>query len=482
MTIAIWWIRRDLRLTDNQALAAALARANHVVPVFVLDTSLLASPAVGSRRLAFLLSGLRQLDADLRRRGSRLVVRRGAPEQELAALRTEVGADAVYAEEDYTPYARRRDGRVAERVTLRLVGGATALPPRATVKNNGEPYTVFTPFSRAWKAVWETRAETPLPAPSSIPTPEGVASVPLPADPAPAPDTPFPSGEAEALRRLDAFTNGPEASVHHYIEKRDRLDLRGTSAISPYLRFGMVSARQAFVAAQQAVASAPDPEARRGAEAWLTEIIRREFFAAVLYHFPRVSHESFREDLREIRWRNNPDEFTAWCAGLTGYPVVDAAMRQLKQTGWMHNHARMIAASFLVKDLLIDWTWGERWFLQQLVDGDPASNNGGWQWTAGTGTDAAPYFRVFNPTRQGAKFDPRGEYIRRWAPELAQVTETYIHEPWRMPLKTQRRAGCVIGRNYPAPIVNRAMARKRALAAYSDPSGRAAAKGHAGRT
>ena len=478
MSIAIWWVRRDLRLADNQALAAALGRASHVVPVFVLDSNLLASPTVGSRRLAFLLGGLRQLDADLRARGSRLIVRRGDPEDRLAALMREVGADVVYAEEDHSPYARRRDARVADSVPLGLVGGATALPPWLTVKKDGAPYTVFTPFSRAWKELWDSRAETPLPAPPRIPRPDGVPSARLPIEPALAPDAPFPPGEAEAQRGLDAFTTGPDAPVYRYATLRDRLDAQGTSGISPYLRFGMLSARQAIVAARQAIASAPDTEARLGAEAWLTELIWREFFAAVMHHFPHVGRESFRDDLRDIRWRNNPDEFIAWCAGSTGYPVVDAAMRQLKQTGWMHNRARMIAASFLVKDLLVDWRWGERWFLQQLADGDPASNNGGWQWAAGTGTDAAPSFRVFNPITQSATFDPKGEYVRRWVPELARVPDTYVHEPWRMPRKTQRRARCVIGRDYPALIVDHAMARKRALAAYAE--ARAAAKGRAG--
>ena len=244
------------------------------------------------------------------------------------------------------------------------------------------------------------------------------------------------------------------------------MDLDGTSRLSPYLRFGMISARQCAVAALEAMAAAPDEAARQGAETWLNELIWREFYMAILYHFPNVLQEAFRPELRAIPWSNDPAQFAAWCEGRTGYPVVDAAMRQLVETGWMHNRARMIVASFLVKDLLIDWRWGERFFMQHLIDGDPAANNGGWQWTAGVGTDAAPYFRVFNPTLQAAKFDPDGAYVRRWLPELARVPDKHIHAPWLMPLDVQRTAGCVIGQGYPAPIVEHGAARDRVLAAY----------------
>jgi deoxyribodipyrimidine photo-lyase len=228
----------------------------------------------------------------------------------------------------------------------------------------------------------------------------------------------------------------------------------------------MLSARQAVVAALRAAGSAPDAAARKGVDTWLNEIIWREFYMAILYHYPFVLQEAFRPQLRDIRWSADQAAYSAWCDGLTGYPVVDAAMRQLVQTGWMHNRARMIVASFLVKDLLIDWRWGEHFFMQHLVDGDPAANNGGWQWTAGVGTDAAPYFRIFSPTLQGARFDPGGAYVRRWVPELARVSTQYIHEPWRMPKALQQSSGCVIGRDYPAPIVDHARARERTLAAY----------------
>jgi deoxyribodipyrimidine photo-lyase len=248
------------------------------------------------------------------------------------------------------------------------------------------------------------------------------------------------------------------------------MDLDATSVLSPYLRFGMLSAGQAVLAAQQALQNAPDKNARKGAETWLNELIWREFYIAILYHFPQVSRMSFRENLRDIRWNNDPREFEAWCEGRTGYPVVDAAMRQLRNTGWMHNRARMIVASFLTKDLLIDWRWGERWFMQQLVDGDPAANNGGWQWTAGTGTDAAPYFRIFNPVLQSKKFDPQGDYIRRWVPELTRVPGLYLHAPWEMTVDQQRDAGCRLGEHYPLPIIDHSFARQRTLVAYKNAS------------
>ncbi len=467
MTTALWWVRRDLRLTDNQSLAAALTHADLVIPVFVLDPTLLNSPYVGPKRVAFLLSGLRALDADLRIRGSRLIVRQGVPRDELAALLTECGAGAIFAEEDFSPYARQRDSGVAERLPLHLVGAPIVHRPGAVLKADGAPYTVFTPFGRKWKALPPPQADEILPPPDRILTPSGVNSLPIPTEPALSPDVPFLPGEAEAQRRLGAFVGGEDPPIYRYATMRDRLDVDETSQLSPYLRFGVLSARQAVVASLDAIAAAPDAEDREGAETWLNELIWREFFVHILYHFPYVLQQSFRADLRTIPWENAPGDFAAWCEGRTGYPVVDAAMRQLAQTGWMHNRARMIVASFLVKHLLVDWRWGERYFMQHLVDGDPAANNGGWQWTAGTGTDAAPYFRIFNPVLQGRKYDPQGGFVRRWVPELARLPDKFIHQPWEMPLHVQREVGCIVGKDYPAPIVDHAWARERALATYA---------------
>ena len=461
MNTALWWVRRDLRLSDNQALAAALDQAGQVLPVFILDPGLLNSPYASEKRLAFLYAGLGALDEALRQRGSYLVLRRGDPALVLAELLHQTQAQAIYAEADYSPYARRRDRRIAQALPLHLLPGLAVQPPQAVLKADGTPYTVFTPYSRAWLS--RPFAGAPLPAPQHIPTPPDVTSEGIPAQPSLAASLPFLAGEDEAQRRLENFT---EQLIFDYGEGRNRMDLEGTSKLSPYLRFGMLSARQAVDAARQAEALAATGQARRSAETWLNELIWREFYLAILYHFPFVRQTAFRPALRHLRWKNDPEEFAAWAAGRTGYPVVDAAMRQLAQSGWMHNRARMITASFLTKDLLIDWRWGERHFMQHLVDGDPASNNGGWQWTAGTGTDAAPYFRVFNPILQSMKFDPEGAYIRHYVPELAQVPQAFIHAPWKMPPALQKQVGCLIGQDYPAPLVDHDMARQRVLAVY----------------
>jgi deoxyribodipyrimidine photo-lyase len=462
----IWWIRRDLRLADNPALHAALANGRSVIPLFVLDDRLLNSDNGAPQRIAFLLHGLRKLDADLQARGSRLILRTGHPEQIIPQLVRDSGATAVYAQEDVSPFSRKRDTAVAQASPLHLLPGLTVYPPNLIRKADETPYIVFTPFSRAWKALpLPTRYEL-LPIPNHIPIPDGLRS-----DPIPNPSrltAPFPPGEVEAQKRLLDFAAGKNAPIGEYENGRNSLDRVGTSQLSPYLRFGMISARQAVVNALEAKVAAQSPKARKGAESWLNELIWREFYSAILLHFPYVLRRSFRSKYDAIHWRNNQAEFAAWGAGKTGYPVVDAAMRQLQESSWMHNRARMITASFLVKDLLIDWRWGEKWFMQHLVDGDPAANNGGWQWTAGTGTDAAPYFRIFNPTTQGQKFDPGGHYIRRWLPELALVPDKYIHKPHLMTTAVQQKANCFIGQDYPIPIVDHRASRERTLAAYKN--------------
>jgi deoxyribodipyrimidine photo-lyase len=470
MTTALWWVRRDLRLTDNQALAAALAHADRVVPVYVLDEEPMPLSEAGEKRRAFLLGGLYRLDTDLRTRGSRLIIRRGEPKEQLAALLAETGASGIFAEKDYSPYARGRDAGVAKTLPLRLSAGLTVHPPDAVRQANGEPYTVFTPFAKAWRRLSLPPVRDVLAPPSRLSPPPDVDSLVISEEMAVSTSVLFPPGEVEAQRRLRAFVDTgaggrPDcvSPIFCYDEMRNRLDADGTSQLSPYLGLGMLSARQAVVSALSAIDAAPDVEERYNAEQWLEALIWREFATSILYHYPESASQGFRAELRDMPWGNDRAAFDAWTEGRTGYPLVDAAMRQLVQTGWLHNRARMVAASFLAKDLLVDWRWGEHFFMQHLLDGDLAANNVGWQRAAGTGTGAAAYLHILNPALQGKKYDPDGVFVRRWVPELAHVPTPYIHQPWTMPLDVQREAGCVIDRDYPAPILDHGWARARAL-------------------
>jgi len=461
----IWWIRRDLRLTDNATLHASL-EAGSVIPVFFLDP---AFDSASMRRKDFLYEGLHALDKDLRERGSYLVIRRGKPLDMLDQLLVETKADAIYAEEDFTPYAQKRDNEIEHHLPLTLVNGQTVHHPTAVLKSDGKPYTVYTPYSKAWKTKLPSRLNL-YPVPEKIDTPSGIQSELLPRykiSPL------FPAGEKEALVRLEEFCGGVrrlptsaaksgdfavQTPIYSYVENRNRMDLVGTSSLSPYLRFGMLGLRQAVSAATQTMVNARGEASRTSAEIWLNELIWREFYIQILYHFAHVAKTAFNPSLANIPWRNDEVEFQAWKDGKTGVPVVDAAMRQLKEIGWMHNRARMIVASCLVKDLLIDWRWGEAWFMENLLDGDPAANNGGWQWAAGTGTDATPYFRIFNPVLQGARFDPDGDYVRQWIPELRGVDAKDIHAPWEKGIKAK---------GYPdQPIIERN--KERTLQAYQE--------------
>ena len=438
---AIWWIRRDLRLTDNAALRAALA-AGPVVPVFILDPAFHAS---SSRRKDFLYEGLHALDRDLRARGSYLVLHTGRPLDVLQQVRRDTSSEIIFAEEDFTPYALKRDNEVARKLPLHLIHGQTVFHPGEVLKADRTPYTVFTPYSRSWKARLAYTLKI-QPAPEHMDTPTGLKTEALPSFKV---SPLFPAGEEEALVRLEEFLH---SRIFEYGENRNRMDLDGTSSLSPYLHLGMLGMRQAVHAAQQAISQ----KKSEGAGVWLNELIWREFYIQILYHFPRVRNTAFNTLLANITWQNNESDFEAWKAGRTGVPIVDAAMRQLREIGWMHNRARMIAASYLVKDLLIDWRQGEAWFMENLLDGDLAANNGGWQWTAGTGTDAAPYFRIFNPVLQSQKFDPHGEYIRKWVPELRMLDAKNIHAPWQHGIRAK---------GYPErPIIERD--RERTLRAY----------------
>ena len=463
---SIIWFRRDVRLADNPALSAGVERGE-VVPVFVIDPKLVQSERAGEKRVAWLVANLRTLDESLRERGSQLIVRRGDPASVIWKLAQETQSTQVLLNLEVSPYARTRDRRVAleldkNGLTVEAFDDITLHHPEDVVTMTGRPYQVFTAFKRAWLALPKPSAEetstmpetlaVSIPPVESLPLDFGEVAIDLPT-----------AGEAAAINRLNDFL---EETVFGYSEGRNLLDRAATSFLSPYLRFGAISIRQAYWGAQAAIDLAEDAAAKAGAESWLNELIWREFYMALLYHFPHTIQRPLREQYTNFAWLADDEAFAAWCEGRTGYPVVDAAMRCLNTTGWLHNRARMIVASFLTKDLLIDWRRGEQYFMQQLIDGDSAANAGGWQWAAGVGADAQPFFRVFNPTLQGQRFDPDGTFVRQWLPELARVPDRLVHEPWKMTSLEQREAGCLIGHNYPAPIIDHHFARNRALQHY----------------
>lgn len=452
---SILWYRRDLRVHDLPALAAA-AEQGPVLPVFVLDERLLGGRRASANRTWFLLKSLRALDAALRERGTRLHIRRGRPEEVIPELALACGAGAVYVSRDYAPFGRRRDartGRALSAVGVELIemAGVLAQEPGDVLTAKGAPFTVFGPFRRRWESL---PRRTVLPAPGRIARVDGIEPGELP----PAGRSPaaiIEPGEAAARRRLDCWVDGGLAM---YAEQRDFPASGGTSRLSQDLRWGLLSPVEVL---ERCAAAGP-----AGAK-FAAEVAWRDFNHHLLWHHPRVLREPFQRQFAGMRWRDDTDALAAWKAGRTGFPLVDAGMRELLATGYMHNRVRMVCASFLAKQLLIDWRLGEAHFMEHLVDGDVANNNGGWQWSAGTGADAQPYFRVFNPARQAAKFDPGGEYLRRWVPELGRVPIRYLPEPHTMPPDVQREAACTIGRDYPAPIVDHRLARERAIAAFS---------------
>ena len=458
---AIHWFRSDLRLADNAALVAACRSAEVLVPVFVLDDALLDRHREAHPRLRFLRECIEDLAAALEAAGSRLVVVRGAPDRCLPALARACKASLVTWNRDYGPYAKSRDREVRaalerDGVRVRTCKDRVVFEGDEIRTVQGGAYTVHGPYRRAWWWRHQASPACPLPAP---PLPACIPEAPVDAVPllreagfgADATDIPR-GGTAPARERLEAFLDG---AARRYHVDRDFPAVAGTSRLSPYLRFGAISVREC-VRAGFALGAA-EPEAEEGVRAWIDELVWRDFYHAILDAHPRVLEGAFREAYDRLEWDDAPERLQAWQRGMTGYPIVDAGMRELAATGWMHNRVRMIVSSFLVKDLHIDWRAGERWFMRRLVDGDPASNNGGWQWVASTGTDAQPYFRIFNPTSQGERFDPDGEYVRCWVPELGGLPGKAVHRPWDAPLESS---------GYPAPIVDHARERVVALARF----------------
>jgi len=467
------WFRRDLRDFDHAALHAALRDSDAVYCAFIFDREILDALADrADRRVQFILESASELDAALRTAGGALMVRHGFARDAVPELAQLLGVDAVYANHDYEPQAIARDTAVARALAtqgraLNTFKDQVVFERDEVLARSGKPFAVFTPYKRAWLQAL---------------TPDHLAAQPVDAHtrslaaPPTGLDLPMPTLEALGFARTNlqalGITPGMRGAAQRFADFRDRIDdygkardypaVKGPSYLSVDLRFGTVSVRQVAGYAHARSLQAGGG----GAATWLSELIWREFYAQILWHHPRVVDSAFRREYDALPFRNDHDQFARWCAGETGYPIVDAAMRQLNQTGYMHNRLRMIAASFLVKDLLVDWRWGERYFAAKLNDFDLASNNGGWQWAASTGCDAQPYFRIFNPVTQSERFDARGAFIRRYVPELAALHDGEIHAPWQLTGELQLARSVVIGRDYPAPIVDHALARKQALALF----------------
>jgi deoxyribodipyrimidine photo-lyase len=510
---SIFWFRLDLRLADNPALNAAMKSGGVIVPVFVWSPEEEGDWPPGAASRWWLHQSLAALDARLRELGSRLVIRRGPALESLRALVKETGAQAVFWNRRYEPAVIARDAKVkealrADSLEVESFNAALLREPWTIQNQSSRPFQVFTPFWR--HCLTKPDPDEPLPAPKHLAAPgrwpKSLALDELELEPrikwAEGFRAVWQPGEAGAAAALKQFL---ARGFDDYSEWRNRPDVVGTSRLSPHLHFGEISPRQVwhgvrasarrvaavsghtFERASVLECGSPLPLSNRRradakrqrtgalqnlAETWrtsqfLAEVGWREFAHHLLDHFPHTPDQPLRDDFKKFPWRKNPEWLKAWQKGRTGYPIVDAGMRELWATGWMHNRVRMIVASFLVKDLLLPWQEGAKWFWDTLVDADLASNTLGWQWTSGCGADAAPCFRVFNPTTQGEKFDPHGDYVRRWCPELAKLPADWIHQPDKAPAAVLRAAGVELGRNYPRPIVSHAIAREVALEAFA---------------
>jgi len=470
---AIVWLRRALRLADNPALAAACERHTEVAVVYIREADDRWAPGAAAR--AWLAHSLRALDASLRERGSRLVVLNGPAATALPALAHTLGARAVHFDRAYVAETAAADAAVAAALAAAGVAAfphdCTHLnPPDAPLTAAGRPYLVFTPYYNAARRLGAPRPA--MPAPCAIATPEtlpdslpaaeasGLIAAATPAAPPPLTER-FTPGERGAHDALARFLGDAAAD---YERGRDLPAITGTSRLSPHLAFGEIAPWRVLEAAESAAER--DPALRGGVEAFTRQLYWREFGGYLLHHFPHTATRSLRSEFDAMPWTDDPDGLAAWTEGRTGFPIVDAGMRELAATGWMHNRVRMLVASLLTKDLLVAWPTGERVFWDLLADADPGNNVLGWQWVAGSGADAAPYFRIFNPAAQGERFDPDGTYVRTWVPELARMPGRWIHRPHEAPPDVLDTAGVRMGRDYPLPVVNHAEARTRALAAY----------------
>lgn len=469
----VHWFRNDLRLAGNAALSAAAASGAPVILVYILDDATPGKWKMGSASRWWLEGSLAALAGDIEKRGNRLILLAGDTREVLPRLLRDTKASALYFSRCYEPFAigletDLKSALDAMGIAVKRYGGALLKEPEDIRTKSGDVYKVYTPF---WRALSEgLKVPSPRAAPRAIPAPsgfpKGLALRSLKLRPA-KPDwagglrAEWQPGESGALARLDSFL---EDALQNYAEDRNRPDRPATSRLSPHLHFGEITPAHCWHRASEAAARTPGAD--KGHETFLKELVWREFSATLLFHWPDLPEVPFRREFASFPWKDDVARLEAWTRGRTGYPIVDAGMRELWQTGYMHNRVRMIAASFLVKDLLIPWQAGEAWFWDTLVDADLASNAASWQWVAGSGADAAPYFRIFNPTSQGIKFDPDGAYVRRYVPEIARLPNEHIHAPEHAPDAVLRAAGIVLDKDYPRPIVDHAFARTRALEAY----------------
>lgn len=467
MKRALCWVRRDLRLHDHFALSESLKNADETIVAFIFDELILGKlHNKNDPRVSIIMDSLKEMEKTLQKMGSSLIIRYGDPTIEIPKLVEEYKVDGLFFNRDYEPYAKARDAKIEKimhslKKDLYTFKDHVFFEKTEVLNGSGEIYKVFTPYKTKWLETFREKEEFipdykcnlkklfPFKNPKNIIDHDWyqeIAFVPT--------ECVLKGGTHEALRRLEHFRE----FITNYKEARDIPALEQTSNLSSYIRVGNLSIRDMIRLSVE--------KSNSGYETWLSEIIWRDFYQVILDAYPRVDKHCFRPEYDNIKWLGSKKDFESWCDGQTGYPLVDAAMRCLNTTGMMHNRLRMVVASFLTKTLLIDWRWGERYFAEKLLDYDMAANNGGWQWSASTGVDAQPYFRIFNPYNQSEKFDPKGIYIRQWCPELAEFSDKTIHSPHDTEPFEQIAAGCFIGKDYPAPIVSYKQQRDRALAMY----------------